>query len=75
MLVAAGYRVTEHATGARAEGDAVFEVLFVGRAHTGVRRIRFRLSTAPGAGHEERLGESRLVVGPAAVATWDIPAR
>jgi hypothetical protein len=75
MLIADGYQVTEDLRRVRVEGDVLFEVLFVEPTHTGVRRIRFGLSAAPGSASEECLGSSRLGVGPDAYENSDLPQR
>jgi len=55
---------------AQPTGDAALDFVFVPRAQAGVRRIEFTLNRAPGERREERLGHSRLVIGPAAHASW-----
>lgn len=75
LLLADGYRIAERADGASAEGDVRVDVMFVPREHTGVRRIEFRIARARDAAHEERIGTSRLVVGPEAHAVWEFAPR
>ena len=75
LFEAAGWRVEEHAAGARAAGDATLDFVFVPRAHAGVRRIVFALNRAPGRRRAERLGHSRLVIGPGATAGWSFDPR
>lgn len=75
MYVAAGFRVQDTATGARAVGDATLEFVFAPEAHGGLRRVEFELRKAPSAPHTEQLGRSVLVVGPGPHAVWTFDAR
>lgn len=70
LFEAAGYRTEERAFGARAEGDATLDFVFVPRAQAAVRRVEFTLNRAPGKRHPDRAGRSTLVAGPGAHASW-----
>lgn len=71
LLAADGYRVKENALGAWAVADVVLDFIFIpNAAEGGIRTVSFKLNRSPNSRHEEQIGNSLLVVGPDAHATW-----
>lgn len=69
MLRAAGYRLVRTGDTISVDGDEADFTFNLSAAGRGLRRIDFVLN-APQQRHVERIGRSRLAVGPGATAVW-----
>ena len=68
MLAAAGFRISRTRDGFAADGDQADFVFHVG-GEMRLRSVSFALN-APQKRHVERIGRSRMTVGPGATARW-----